>query len=120
MDDADYSLLVTVRLYGGGTADEAARALRDYRSTFDLSGDREVEIIGVTTAQEHYVVFTEDRWTVEHSAECRLSGHMHECAWHAAVAHIAEDGYEADMDGRWKITGIDSEGLPSFERAESA
>jgi hypothetical protein len=46
--DVDYVLLVTVRLYGGGTAEEAAQALRDYRSTFDLSGDREVEIIRVT------------------------------------------------------------------------
>jgi hypothetical protein len=43
--DQDFTLTVTVRLYGGGTAAEAAKALRDYRSTFDLPGDREVEII---------------------------------------------------------------------------
>lgn len=46
--ETDHELLVTVRLYGGGTAEDAAQALRDYRSTFDLDGDREVEIIGVT------------------------------------------------------------------------
>ena len=51
--DTDYTLTVTVRVYGGGSADEAAQALRNYRSTFDLDGDREVEIIDVTTAQEH-------------------------------------------------------------------
>ena len=38
-------LIVTVRLYGPGTAEDAARALREYRSTFVLSGDREVEIL---------------------------------------------------------------------------
>ena len=44
-DDQDFSLTVTVRLSGGGTAEEAAKALRDYRTTFDLPGDREVEIL---------------------------------------------------------------------------
>jgi hypothetical protein len=52
-DDQDYELIVKVRVYGGGTADEAAAALRDYRSTFDLSGDREVEIIEVREAITH-------------------------------------------------------------------
>jgi len=45
--ESDFTLTVTVRLYGGGTAEEAAQALRDYRSTFDLPRDREVEIIDV-------------------------------------------------------------------------
>ena len=45
--DQDYELMVKVRVYGGGTAEEAADALRDFRSTFDLSRDREVEIIEV-------------------------------------------------------------------------
>jgi hypothetical protein len=44
-EDATFDLTVTVCLYGGGTADEAAKALKDYRSTFDLPGDREVEIL---------------------------------------------------------------------------
>ena len=64
---------------------------------------------------EHYVIFTEDRWTVEHSVECKLGGHMHECRYHEAVAGIAED-YDPGMLGRWRITDIDSKGLPSLER----
>lgn len=66
---------------------------------------------------DHYVIFTEDRWTVEHSVECKLSGHMHECGMHTAVARFAT-GYDPDMPGRWRITGIDSEGLPELERAD--
>lgn len=65
---------------------------------------------------EHYVIFTEDRFTVEHSVECKLSGHMHECAYHEAVALIADE-FDPGMLGRWRITGI-SEGLPDLERAE--
>lgn len=65
---------------------------------------------------EHYVIFTEDRFTVEHSVECKLSGHMHECAYHEAIALIADE-YDPDRLGRWRITGI-SEGLPDLERAE--
>ncbi len=49
-DDQDFTLTVTVRLYGGGTAEEAAKALKDYPTTFDLPGDREVEILDVKAA----------------------------------------------------------------------
>ena len=41
----DFELAVTVRLYDEGTAEEAARALQDYRGTFLLPGDREIEIL---------------------------------------------------------------------------
>ena len=66
---------------------------------------------------DHYVIFTEDRWTVEHSVECRLSGRMHECEYHEAVAAIATE-FDPDMAGRWRIDEIDSEGLPAMVRAE--
>jgi len=65
---------------------------------------------------DHYVIFTEDRWTIEHSVECRLSGHMHECSEHEAIALTARE-YDPDMAGRWRINGIDGDGLPSLERA---
>jgi hypothetical protein len=88
------------------------------------AGDREVDMrIGAAVAaaererlcaelgNEHFVIFTEDRWTVEHSVECRLSGRMHECAHHAAVARFA-DGFDPDMAGRWLITEIGPGGYP--------
>lgn len=65
---------------------------------------------------EHYVIFTRDRFTVEHSVECKLSGHMHECGYHTAVRAIADE-YDPGRPGRWRITGI-SEGLPDLERAD--
>jgi hypothetical protein len=66
---------------------------------------------------DHYVIFTEDRWTMEHTVECRLSGHMHECSYHTAASLIAAE-FDPDMAGRWRIDGIDSEGLPDLVRAE--
>ena len=66
---------------------------------------------------DHFVIFTEDRWTVEHSVECRLSGQMPECAYHEAIADIAADGPDPEMMGRWLISEIDSAGLPSLTRA---
>jgi len=44
-DDQDFELRVTVRLYGGGTVEEAARAVAGFQGTLDLPGDREVEIL---------------------------------------------------------------------------
>jgi hypothetical protein len=66
---------------------------------------------------DHVVIFTEDHWSVEHSVECRLSGHMHECDYHGAVARIAAE-FDPDMAGRWRIDEIDGEGLPVLSRAE--
>lgn len=65
---------------------------------------------------DHYVIFTKDRFTVEHSVECKLSGHMHECDWHEAVRRIAVE-FDPAMAGRWRIAGLDSEGLPILEGA---
>jgi len=64
---------------------------------------------------DHYVIFTEDRWTVEHSVECKLSGHMHECDYHEAVSRIAAE-FDPDMEGRWLITAIDGNGEPALVR----
>jgi hypothetical protein len=61
---------------------------------------------------DHYVIFTADGWTTTHSVDCRLSGRMHECPYHAAAELVAGP----DLLGRWKITGIDREGLPEMER----
>ena len=76
----------------------------------------ERERIYAELGNDHYVIFSEDRWTIEHSVECRLSGHMHECSVHEAIALTARE-YDPDMAGRWRITGAGSEGLPSLEPA---
>lgn len=75
----------------------------------------ERERIYAELGNDHYVIFTEDRWTIEHSVECRLSGHMPECTYHEAIARIAAE-YDPGMAGRWRIDGIDSEGLPNLLR----
>jgi hypothetical protein len=50
---ADYDLIVTVRVYGPGSAEDAARALMDYGTTFDLPRDAEVEILNAQHLPEH-------------------------------------------------------------------
>lgn len=76
----------------------------------------EREQIYAELGNDHYVIFTENGWTVEHSMECRLSGHMHECPHHEAVSLVA-DLPMPSMLGRWRIAGIDSAGLPILSPA---
>ena len=90
-----------------GTLSDAIRALERERIYAELGND-------------HYVIFTKDRWTVEHSVECRLSGRMHECEYHVALRKVTGRKPRAGELGRWRITGIDSEGLPDLERANPA
>jgi hypothetical protein len=66
---------------------------------------------------DHWVIFTEDGWTTEHSIDCRLSGQMSSCAWHEAVRRIAHE-FDPDMAGRWLITAIDGNGEPALVRAD--
>jgi len=75
----------------------------------------ERERIYAELGNNHYVIFTEDRWTIEHSVECRLSGRMHECYHHVAVARIATE-FDPAMAGRWLITAIDLNGEPALVR----
>lgn len=66
---------------------------------------------------DHFVNFGEDGWSVEHSLQCRMDGQMQrrECPYEHSVIEVGEP--EEDMYGRWRIVDIDSEGLPSLERA---
>jgi hypothetical protein len=89
----------------------------DVRRQMNEAAAAERERIYAELGNDHHVIFTEDRWTVEHSAECRLSGQMPECAYHAAVALVA-DLPLPNMAGRWRITGIDSSGLPILTPAD--
>jgi hypothetical protein len=65
----------------------------------------------------HYVIFGVDGWTIEHPVECQMSRGAAKCRCRSAIAAIADED-DPDMFGRWRITSIDSEGLPSLERAE--
>lgn len=67
---------------------------------------------------DHYVIFTDDGWSVEHSVECRLSGHMHECEIHRAIGRWAEAEARHPL-GRWRFTGWATGGVPVFERADA-
>jgi len=46
-EEADYKFLVTVRVYGPASAEDAAQVLKSYANTFDVSYDAEVEIMDV-------------------------------------------------------------------------
>jgi hypothetical protein len=63
---------------------------------------------------EHFVIFTKDRWTVEHSVECRLSGHMHECEYHSAVQRDPDDARARAGYGRFHLT-VNPDGWPELE-----
>jgi len=64
---------------------------------------------------DHYVIFTEDGWTTEHSVECRLSGHMHECTVHSAIGEWAQD--DPPVPGRWRVVSADGP-VPVLDRAD--
>jgi hypothetical protein len=108
-------------LWGGGARNFPWRQLSSHEdaaweAAVAAAVDGERKRLYAELGNDHYVIFTEDRFTVEHSVECKLSGHMHECAYHAAVVLITDE-YDPDRLGRWRITGI-SDGLPDLERAE--
>jgi len=86
----------------------------------DAAVAAERERLYAELGNDHYVIFTEDRWTIEHSVECRLSGHMHKCAYHEAIRGMVTAGYGPEAEGRWRITAISSGGYPPIlERATS-
>jgi hypothetical protein len=100
-----------------GYDDELWHALMaGLRAAAPLIAAAERERIYALLGNDHFVIFTEDRWTIEHSVDCRLSGRMHECGYHAAVARITAE-FDPEMLGRWRIDGED---LPSLVRADPA
>jgi Family of unknown function (DUF6085) len=122
MTDLEIAAIAAYEAFAQSTADRMGemppwQAIPpDARADWRAVADAVRMVLYAKLGNEHWVIFTEDGWTVEHSIECRLSGHMHECGWHNAIKAIATE-YDPDMAGRWRITGIDSEGLPSLERA---
>ena len=70
---------------------------------------------------EHYVCFTEDTWFIEHSLDCRIRGAIGTCQFNHAIKDLAAElpAPPDDLLGRWRITGINSGGIPSLERADA-
>jgi hypothetical protein len=102
-----------------GELDEGQREvdMRIGATVAAVAGAAERERIYAELGNDHYVIFSPDRWTIEHSVDCRLSGRMHECDYHEAVVRIAYE-FDPGMGGRWRIDGIDSKGLPSLVRVD--
>jgi hypothetical protein len=105
--------------------------VRDGRSYFEVADHQVRRLIAAAVIAEreriyaelgvdHYVIFTEDAWTLVHSADCRLAGDMVSgCTYWTALKHAdLTNELAPEMLGRWRIGSIDSEGLPSLVRAE--
>jgi hypothetical protein len=89
-------------------------AQRAWNVTAEAITAVERERLAAEHGDDHYAIFTEDGWITEHPPGCRTPV----CRWHHALAAVAEAGDPHNL-GRWRITSIDSEGLPSLERAET-
>lgn len=94
--------------------------VRELEAAAPLIAAAERERIYDQLGHDHYVIFTDDGWTVEHSVDCRLAGDMTSgCDYWTALKYAdVTDAPDPEMLGRWRIDGIDSEGLPSLTRAE--
>ena len=88
--------------------EDALEALETVRSFF-----KALEAIEA----DHFVTFDQNGWFLEHPLACPLDGTLGTCDYHKAIRKVA-DAYEEAPDDwdRYRITNIDSEGLPSFER----
>lgn len=98
-------------LFDGSPGQGAGAAKRKIAENLIAAGYRIVK-----NDPEHYVCFTEDTWFIEHSLNCRINGTIGTCEFNHAILNIAEDLPDPEQLGRWRITGIDPEGLPSLER----
>lgn len=69
----------------------------------------------------HYVTFDADGGVIEHPVACRQAIPLGTCIYHQSIQEITGDFIDLDMQGRrWRITDIDSEGLPSLELAPNS
>lgn len=78
----------------------------------------EAGFVVIPDQPDHYVTFDQGGWFITHSVACRVAGTLGTCAYNAAIRKVAEafdPDDDADQLGTWKITDIDSEGLPSLE-----
>jgi hypothetical protein len=81
-----------------------------------LRGLEAMGYVVIKDEPDHYVTFDEDGWFIEHSVACRVAGTLGTCDYNKAIRMVADEP-DPDDFGRWRITELDSEGLPSLERA---
>jgi hypothetical protein len=93
---------------------DSAKACEQRRTVCYHLADDIIDFFG---GVDHYVTFDADGWFIEHSVPCRLAGTLGTCVFNAAIREVADEP-DPDQFGRWRITEIDEEGLPSLERAE--
>src|SRR4051794_5532242 len=108
-------------------AELAVGRVVDKPHTYGMLGHLGREVIAELAAEgfvvipdepDHYVNFDMAGWFIVHSVACRVAGTLGTCEYNGAIRKIAED-FDPDDDpdqlGLWRITEIDSEGLPSLE-----
>jgi len=103
------------RVTGTGQSLTALHASLDVAEPLIRADER--ERVYDELGHDHYVIFTDDGWTTEHSVECRLSGHMHECAIHSAIGEWARA--DPPSPGRWRVVSADGP-VPVLERADGS
>lgn len=102
-----------------GWDDAAVARLRRLHAAFEALD--QAGLVVVEDEPHHYVTFDEYGWFIEHSVACRIAGTIGTCTYNEAVRGVVEDfdpNEDPDQLGRWRITDIDDEGLPSLERVE--
>jgi len=67
---------------------------------------------------EHYVNLTGDTWFIEHALDCRIAGTIGTCQYNRAIMDLPREVIDDWGCGRYRITGIDEEGLPSLVRTD--
>lgn len=96
--------------------DDLVRRALDAVAPYFAAAER--ERLYTELGNDHYVIFTRNGWTVEHSVECRLSGRMHACDYHAAIVGLGRRGFDEDLTGRWLIEAIGPGGDAVLARAD--
>lgn len=104
--------------------DAGAEALTQASSGFFVQGRNAHEMSAivlnamVASQSDHFVTFDADGWFIEHSMACRVAGTLGTCRCNRAIREVYDEPPPEDQWGRWRITDVDSEGLPLLERAE--
>jgi hypothetical protein len=92
-------------------APNTLRIARDVENFMGLLGWRIVE-----DDPDHFVTFEADGWFIEHTLSCHLAGTLGTCIYNTVIREVYDGPPDPADFGRWRITEIDEEGMPSLER----